>query len=101
MAPTNPSTKRSSNYSTYISLPKLPSAIEHHQPLGLLLQKLSSYQQLLKMCDCLVLGCSHFNGIEKIIQQKLRQYSFSGKIINTEQIMYQFMSNQKMVCQKT
>lgn len=83
---------------SYISLPELPAAIDHHQNLKKLLQKLSLYQSLVKKCDCLVLGCSHFNGIEKLIGQQLRQYSFSGSIVNTEKILYQFMSKQKMVC---
>lgn len=84
---------------SYICLPELPSAIDHHrhryQNLNTLLQKLSNYRHLLEKCDCLVLGCSHFNGIEKIITQKLQQYHFSGKIINTEQILYQFICKQK------
>lgn len=51
---------------SYISLPELLSTVDHHQNLKKLLQKLSLYQSLLKKCDCLLLGCSHFNGIEKI-----------------------------------
>ena len=87
---------------SYICLPKLPIAVDSYQGqhqnlnhLNILLQKLSNYKHLLEQCDCLVLGCSHFNGIEKIITQKLQQYQFSGKIINTEQILYQFMCKQK------
>ena len=70
----------------------LAARIPHKKiQLNILLQKLSNYKHLIEKCDCLVLGCSHFNGVEKNITQKLQQYHFSGKIINTEKILYQFM----------
>lgn len=82
---------------SYICLPRLPTVLDNYQDdhkkiqLNILLQKLSNYKHLIEKCDCLVLGCSHFNGVEKNITQKLQQYHFSGKIINTEKILYQFM----------
>ena len=68
----------------------LPKIIENkgkdfNKPFNRLINK----KEFLKICDCVVLGCTHFNIIKSLICKELKtKYNFNGIVLDSNQILF-------------
>ena len=72
----------------------LPSDIDNNNINNIhnTLERLSSLKQFLSICDCVVLGCTHFNVIKNTISKYLKQNNFTGKILDSNYILYLYFN---------
>ena len=59
------------------------------------LEKLSNHKGVLSICDCVVLGCTHFNIIKNTISKYLKQNHFNGEILDSNLILYNYFNKEK------
>ena len=81
----------------YLTFDLLPSEIENNNINNIhnTLIRLSSVKHFLSICDCVVLGCTHFNVIKNTISKYLKQNNFSGKILDSNSILYKYFNEEK------
>ena len=62
----------------YLTMPLLADEIEKHKTdFSESFIRFKIKRDFLKICDCLVLGCTHYNNIKKLINNELKtNYSF-------------------------
>ena len=56
------------------------------------LDRLQKEKEIIKRCDCIVLGCTHYNIIKDVISRELRdnKYNFKGVILDSNEILANF-----------
>lgn len=58
------------------------------------LEKFRKQKNFLKISDCLVLGCTHYNIIKKDISKYLKsEFNFKGDILDSNEITFQYLMN--------
>jgi len=73
----------------YITFPLLAEKIENNsKEFNESIKRLINKKEFLKICDCVVLGCTHFNIIKSLISRKLKEkYKFNGVVIDSNEIL--------------
>tara|TARA_B100000900_G_C20458230_1_gene666066 strand:+ start:286 stop:957 length:672 start_codon:yes stop_codon:yes gene_type:complete len=76
----------------YMTFDSLPSDIDNNNidKINNTLHKLSTHKHFLSMCDCVVLGCTHFNFIKNTISKYLQKNNFSGEIIDSNYVLHEY-----------
>ena len=57
------------------------------------LERLSTHKHFIPICDCVVLGCTHYNIIKNNISNYLKQNNFTGKILDSNYVLYKYLKN--------
>jgi glutamate racemase len=74
---------------SYVSFPLLAQEIEDHAPYDL--DKLKKQKTFIETCDCVVLGCTHYNSIKDVISRELNtKYNFHGVILDSNEILINY-----------
>ena len=83
----------------YITFDALPTHIDHNNVSSIHkdLERLSAHQHFLRTCDCVVLGCTHFNVIKKTISKYLHQNNFTGKILDSNLILHNYLKTKNLL----
>ena len=82
----------------YISITYLAYKIDDGVNIMKYLKKIKTKEKFIEKCDCVVLGCTHYNVIKKEISSELKKYKFKGEIIDTNEILYKYFK--KNACLK-
>jgi glutamate racemase len=80
----------------YITFPSLAHEIENHQnKYSESIERLKKQKNFFKLCDCVVLGCTHYNIIKNIILDELKnKYDFRGVILDSNDILLNYYINE-------
>lgn len=78
----------------YITFPLLPKIIENKgKDFNKSFNRLINKKQFLKICDCVVLGCTHFNIIKDLISKELKtKYNFNGIVLDSNEILLKYFN---------
>ena len=73
----------------YLTFPTLAKKIENSDSeLEKSIMRLSRKKKFLEDCDCVVLGCTHYNTIKKSITNNLKNnHKFTGDILDSNEIL--------------
>jgi glutamate racemase len=76
----------------YITFPLLAHQIEnHHKDFSVSIDRLKKQKNFFNICDCVVLGCTHYNIIKNIIFDELKnKYDFTGVILDSNDILLNY-----------
>jgi glutamate racemase len=78
----------------YVSFPLLAKEIEDNTIFNKSLERLKKQEEFIKKCDCVVLGCTHYNIIKDAILHELHhKYNFHGVILDSNEILLNFFIN--------
>lgn len=79
----------------YITFPLLPKIIENKgKDFKKSFNRLINKKDFLKKkCDCVVLGCTHFNIIKGLISKELKtKYNFNGIVLDSNEILLKYFN---------
>ena len=79
----------------YLTLPSLVKYTNYTGEINNYLQSISKQKDFIKICECVVLGCTHYNIIENLIKNELKRYGFNGIILNSNKILLQYFIKNK------
>jgi len=76
----------------YITFPLLVKQIENNSNFNYYnsLARLKKQYEFIKKCDCVVLGCTHYNIIKDDILEELVKYHFNGVILDSNEILVKY-----------
>jgi glutamate racemase len=75
----------------YLTFPTLAKELELGWNYNKSLDRLKRQKEFIKKCDCVVLGCTHYNTIKDVISQELRiKYNFKGVVLDSNEILANF-----------
>jgi len=74
----------------YITFPLLAKQIEDNTNYNNSLARLKKQKEFIKKCDCVVLGCTHYNIIKDDIIDELDKYNFTGVILDSNEILLKY-----------
>lgn len=76
----------------YLSFPSLVNIIDNNtKDYEKSFNRFTNKKEFLKKCDCVVLGCTHYNTIKNIISKELKtKYDFKGIILDSNQILLKY-----------
>lgn len=74
----------------YITFPLLAKQIEDNSNYNNSLARLKKQHEFIKKCDCVVLGCTHYNIIKDDILDELVKYNFNGVILDSNEILVKY-----------
>ena len=74
----------------YITFPLLAKQIEDNSNYNNSLARLKKQHEFIKKCDCVVLGCTHYNIIKDDILDELVKYNFNGVIVDSNEILVKY-----------
>lgn len=77
----------------YLTFPGLADEIDDNSSPNVFksLKRFEQKREFLKHCDCVILGCTHYNTIIDEISKLLRSdYHFTGKVLNSNKILLQY-----------
>ena len=75
----------------YVSFPLLAKELEENTSYNKSLDKLKKQKEFIENCDCVVLGCTHYNIIKDVISHELQmKYNFQGVILDSNEILLNF-----------
>jgi glutamate racemase len=77
----------------YITFPLLAKQIEDNSNYNNSLARLKKQKEFIKNCDCVVLGCTHYNIIKDDILDELDKYNFNGVILDSNEILLKYYKN--------
>ena len=78
----------------YITFPLLAKQLEYHKNFEESIDRLKKQQNFIKKCDCVVLGCTHYNTIKDEILNELKiKYNFKGVILDSNNILLDYYKN--------
>jgi glutamate racemase len=79
----------------YITFPLLAKSIENHDSdFTESIRRLTNQKVFLQKCDCVVLGCTHYNIIKGLITEELKtKYNFSGDVLDSNDILMQYLKS--------
>ena len=81
----------------YVSFPVLAKEIEENTSYNKSLDRLKIQEEFIEKCDCVVLGCTHYNIIKDAISHQLQmEYNFDGVILDSNEILLDFFINSCM-----
>ena len=79
----------------YLTLPSLVKYTNYTGEINNYLQSISKQKDFIKIYECVVLGCTHYNIIENLIKNELKRYGFNGIILNSNKILLQYFIKNK------
>ena len=75
----------------YLTFPELATELELGMSYNKSLDRLQKQKEFIEKCDCVVLGCTHYNTIKDVISQELRiKYNFKGIVLDSNEILANF-----------
>jgi glutamate racemase len=75
----------------YITFPLLAKQLEYHKNFDESIDRLKKQQDFIKKCDCVVLGCTHYNTIKDEILDELKtKYNFKGVVLDSNHILLEY-----------
>jgi glutamate racemase len=75
----------------YLTFPELATKLELGRSYNKSLDRLQKQKEFMKKCDCVVLGCAHYNTIKDVISQELTsKYNFKGVVLDSNEILANF-----------
>ena len=76
----------------YLTFPLLASRIEYNnkEEISKSLKRISKKKDFLKISDCVVLGCTHFNIIKNLIFEVLKLNEFKGVLLDSNEILLEY-----------
>jgi glutamate racemase len=75
----------------YITFPLLAKQLENNNNFDESIGRLKIQQDFIKKCDCVVLGCTHYNTIKDEILNELKtKYNFKGVILDSNDILLDY-----------
>lgn len=75
----------------YLAFPVLATELELGKSYNKSLDRLQKQKEFIEKCDCVVLGCTHYNTIKDAISQELRiKYNFKGIVLDSNEILANF-----------
>lgn len=75
----------------YITFPLLAKQLENHNNFDESIDRLKIQQDFIKKCDCVVLGCTHYNTIkDEILNELKNKYNFKGVILDSNDILLHY-----------
>ncbi len=74
----------------YITFPLLAKQIEDNNNYSSSLIRLKKQHEFINKCDCVVLGCTHYNIIKDDILDELVKYNFNGVILDSNEILVKY-----------
>jgi glutamate racemase len=74
----------------YLTFPLLAKQIENNDNFNISIKRLKKQKEYIKNCDCIVLGCTHYNIIKDIILDELTKYNFNGVVLDSNQILLKY-----------
>jgi glutamate racemase len=77
----------------YITFPLLAKQIEDNTNYNNSLARLKKHHEFIKKCDCVILGCTHYNIIKDDILDELVKYNFNGVILDSNEILLKYYKN--------
>lgn len=79
----------------YLTFPLLAKEIENSKKdLSKSLHRLSKKKEFIKKCDCIVLGCTHYNIIKLELLKKLKDnYDFTGTLIDSNEMILKYITD--------
>ena len=78
----------------YLTFPELATELELGRSYNKSLDRLQKQKEFIKRCDCVVLGCTHYNTIKDVISQELTsKYNFNGVVLDSNEILANFFVN--------
>lgn len=82
----------------YITFPLLAQQIENHSnKINLSIDRLKKQKDFFNICDCVVLGCTHYNIIKDVILNELKtKYNFKGVLLDSNNILLKYFKNNAM-----
>ena len=80
------------NYRTikYITMPSLAKELELGMNYNKSLDRLHKQKEFIEKCDCIVLGCTHYNIIKEVISRKVSGVSDNAVILDSNEILANF-----------
>lgn len=80
--------KSNSRVIKYLTFPRLAKELELGMSYNKSLERLQKAKKFIEKCDCIILGCTHYNIIKKEISQEVRnKYNFKGDILDSNEIL--------------
>jgi glutamate racemase len=78
----------------YITFPLLAKQIEtNSNKINLSINRLKKQKDFFNICDCVVLGCTHYNIIKDVILNELEtKYNFKGVILDSNDILLKYFT---------
>lgn len=78
----------------YLTFNLLAKQIENHNNFEKSLNRLKLQSEFIKICDCVILGCTHYNIIKDEIFNELKnKYNFTGIILDSNNILLNYYIN--------
>jgi glutamate racemase len=75
----------------YLTFPTLAKELELGWNYNKSMDRLKRQKEFIEKCDCVVLGCTHYNTIKDVISQELRiKYNFKGVVLDSNEILANF-----------
>jgi glutamate racemase len=83
----------------YITLPSLAKEIELGMNYNKSLDGLHKQKDFFEKCDCIVLGCTHYNIIKDVILREVsgNKYNFNGVILDSNEILANFFVKEQFI----
>ena len=84
----------------YITFPLLAKQLEYHKNFDESIDRLKKQQDFIKKCDCVVLGCTHYNTIKDEILNELKtKYNFTGVVLDSNNILLDYYKHNSIEAQ--
>ena len=77
----------------YLTFPLLAKEIENNNNFNQSIKRLKIQKEYIKQCDCVVLGCTHYNIIKDVILDELAKYNFNGVILDSNEILLKYFNS--------
>lgn len=75
----------------YLTFPELATELELGRSYNKSLDRLQRQKEFIEKCDCVVLGCTHYNTIKDVISTELKsKYNFKGVVLDSNEILANF-----------
>jgi glutamate racemase len=80
--------KSNSRVIKYLTFPRLAKELELGLCYNKSFERLQKQKKFIEKCDCIILGCTHYNTIKGEISQEVRgKYNFKGDILDSNEIL--------------
>jgi len=77
----------------YLTFPLLAKQIENNNDFNQSIKRLKTQKEYITQCDCVVLGCTHYNIIKDVILDELSKYNFNGVILDSNEILVKYFNS--------
>jgi glutamate racemase len=77
----------------YLTFPLLAKQIQNNIDFNQSIKRLKKQKEYIEKCDCVVLGCTHYNIIKDLILDELSKYNFNGVILDSNEILVKYFNS--------